>query len=124
MTKWYDIAAKLEECALAHPYFQERNIFPNVDYYSGPLLAGLGIPVDLFTPMFAISRVAGWTAHMLEQQHNNRLIRPRANYAGPTDQVWIGMDERIAQVEAEPDIQCVAGRPANCPAALRVPVGN
>ena len=82
-TRWYDIAAKLEERALEHPYFKERNIFPNVDYYSGPLLSGLGIPVDLFTPMFAISRVAGWTAHMLEQQQNNRLIRPRANYVGP-----------------------------------------
>jgi citrate synthase len=124
MTKWYDIAAKLEERALAHPYFQERSIYPNADYYTGPLLDGLGIPVDLFTPMFAISRVAGWTAHMLEQQHNNRLIRPRAHYAGPTDQDWIEMGTRIAQVEAEPDIQCVAGRPANCPAALRVPVTN
>jgi len=119
-TKWYDIAAKLEEKALDHPYFKERQIFPNVDYYSGPLLYGLGIPVDLFTPMFAISRIAGWTAHMLEQQHNNRLIRPRAHYVGPTDLKMVDMAERTPVVEAQPDIQCVAGKPANCPVALRV----
>lgn len=119
-TRWYDIAAKLEEKALEYPYFKERNIFPNVDYYSGPLLSGLGIPVDLFTPMFAISRIAGWTAHMLEQQQNNRLIRPRAKYAGPTDLKVVEMSQRLPLVEAQPDIQCVAGRPANCPVALRV----
>jgi citrate synthase len=122
ITKWYDIAARLEERALEHPYFKDRNIFPNVDYYSGPLLSGLGIPTDLFTPMFAISRVAGWTAHMLEQQQNNRLIRPRAKYAGPTDQNWINDIDRPPLVEAQPDIQCVAGQPANCPVALRIPV--
>jgi citrate synthase len=120
-TKWYDIAAKLEERAMEHPFFQERNIYPNVDYYSGPLLSALGIPTDLFTPMFAMSRVAGWTAHMLEQQQNNRLIRPRAKYAGPLDQDWIEMTGRTPKVEAQPDIQCVAGKPANCPVALRVP---
>jgi citrate synthase len=124
LTKWYDIAAKLEERALEHPYFKDRDIFPNVDYYTGPLLYGLGIPVDLFTPMFALSRVAGWTAHMLEQQKNNRLIRPRANYAGPTDQSWVKKDKRTPLVEAEPDTQCVAGSPANCPQALRLPVAE
>jgi citrate synthase len=121
-SRWYDIASRLEERALEHPYFRERRIYPNVDYYSGPLLYGLGIPVDLFTPMFAVSRVAGWTAHMLEQQQNNRLVRPRAHYAGPTGQEWEVMAQRVPQVEAQPDIQCVAGRPANCPAALRLPV--
>ncbi len=121
-TQWYDIAAQLEERALDHPYFKERRIFPNVDYYSGPLLYGLGIPVDLFTPMFAVSRIAGWTAHMLEQQQNNRLIRPRAYYAGPRDRQWEAMAGREPQVEAQPDSQCVAGIPANCPAALRLPV--
>lgn len=119
-TRWYDIAARLEERALEHPYFKERKIFPNVDYYSGPLLSGLGIPLDLFTPMFAISRIAGWTSHMLEQQKNNRLIRPRAQYIGPVDQPWVVMEDRHPQVEAQPELQCVAGRPANCPAALRV----
>lgn len=121
-TRWYDIAAKLEERALSHPNFQEKRIFPNVDYYSGPLLYGLGIPVDLFTPMFAISRVAGWTAHMLEQQQDNRLIRPRAYYAGPTNRTWEMLEERVPQVDAQPEAQCVAGQPANCPAALRLPM--
>ncbi len=121
-TQWYDIAAKLEERALKHPYFQERRIYPNVDYYSGPLMAGLGIPVDLFTPMFAVARVAGWTAHMLEQQQNNRLIRPRAKYVGPVDPPWLQMQGREPQVEAQPDKHCVAGEPANCPVALRLPV--
>ena len=121
-TKWYDIATKLEERALAHTFFKERKIYPNVDYYSGPLLAALGIPTDLFTPMFAISRSAGWTAHMLEQQQNNRLIRPRAVYDGPVDQGWKNFTDRVASVEAQPDIKCVAGKPANCPVALRIPV--
>jgi citrate synthase len=123
-SRWYDIAAKLEELALAHPYFRDRRIYPNVDYYSGPLLYGLGIPVDLFTPLFAISRVAGWTAHMLEQQQHNRLIRPRAKYVGPVAPPWVVMADREAAVEAQPEVQCVAGQPANCPAALRLPVIN
>jgi hypothetical protein len=71
--------------------------------------------------MFAVSRIAGWTAHMLEQQKNNRLIRPRAYYAGPKNQVWDEITSRDALVEAQPDIHCVAGQPANCPAALEVP---
>jgi citrate synthase len=121
-SRWFDIAARLEELALAHPYFQERRIFPNVDYYSGPLLDALGIPVDLFTPLFAVARVAGWTAHMLEQQQHNRLIRPRAKYVGPVNPPWVDMDEREPAVEAQPEFQWVAGHPANCPAALRLPV--
>ena len=120
-TRWYDIAARLEERVLAHPYFQERRIYTNVDFYTAPLLYALGIPVDQFVPMFAIARIAGWTAHMLEQQRHNRLIRPRAYYAGPRDLEWRGMEQRQPLVEAQPEISCVAGRPANCPAALEVP---
>jgi citrate synthase len=119
-SQWYDIAAKLEEKALNHSFFKERQIYPNVDYYSGPLLYALGIPVDLFTTLFAMSRIAGWTAHMLEQQHNNRLIRPRAKYVGPENVEFVDMSQREPMVEAQPDIQCVAGRPANCPVALRI----
>ncbi|MFZ5918587.1 MAG: citrate/2-methylcitrate synthase [Chloroflexota bacterium] len=119
--RWYNIAARLEERVLAHPYFQERRLFTNVDYYTAPLLYALGIPVDLFTPLFAVSRIAGWTAHMLEQQQNNRLIRPRAKYVGPTDLIWHAMEARQPMVEADPEAHCVAGKPANCPAALRVP---
>jgi citrate synthase len=120
-TQWYDIAARLEERVLEHPYFQERRIFTNVDFFTAPLLYALDIPVDLFIPMFAVARISGWTAHTLEQQRHNRLIRPRAYYAGPRDVSWIDMDSRVALVEAQPDEQCVAGQPANCPAALEVP---
>jgi citrate synthase len=120
-TRWYDIAARLDELVMAHPFFQERRIYANVDFYTAPLLYALDIPVDLFIPMFAIARISGWTAHILEQQQNNRLIRPRAYYAGPQDLGWDEMTGREPQVEAQPDVQCVAGRPANCPAALQVP---
>lgn len=120
-TLWFDIAAHLEERVLSHPYFQERRIFTNVDFYTAPLLYALGIPVDLFIPMFAVARIAGWTAHVLEQQQHNRLIRPRAVYAGPRDLEWQELTTREPLVEAQPDEQCVAGRPANCPAALSIP---
>jgi citrate synthase len=120
-TTWFDISERLEQRVLSHPYFQERRIFTNVDFYTAPLLCALDIPIDLFIPMFAVARIAGWTAHMLEQQKNNRLIRPRAYYAGPRDQVWNEMDNRGALVEAQPAAHCVAGQPANCPAALEVP---
>jgi citrate synthase len=120
-TLWYDIAARLEERVLSHPYFQERRIYTNVDYYTAPLLSALDIPHDLFIPMFAVARVGGWTAHALEQQQHNRLIRPRAYYAGPRDVDWTMMLDRTPLVEAQPEAQCVAGQPANCPAALSVP---
>ena len=61
----------------------ERNLNPNVDFYSASTYYALGIPVELFTPVFAVSRISGWTAHILEQYANNRLIRPRAEYTGP-----------------------------------------
>jgi citrate synthase len=120
-TRWYDIAARLEERVINHPYFKERRLYTNVDYYTAPLLYALDIPLDLFIPMFAVSRIAGWTAHVLEQQQHNRLIRPRALYTGPRDVAWDEMEDRTPMVEAEPDAQCVAGQPANCPAALQVP---
>ena len=120
-TLWFDMSARLEERVLGHPYFQERRIYANVDFYTAPLLYALDIPIDLFIPMFAISRIAGWTAHVLEQQQHNRLIRPRAYYAGPRDRDWNPMPAREPLVEAQPDIQCEAGQPANCPAALSVP---
>ena len=61
----------------------EKNLNPNVDFYSASTYYTLGIPIELFTPIFAVSRVSGWTAHVLEQYANNRLIRPRAEYIGP-----------------------------------------
>lgn len=82
---WFDVALGVEKAARADQYFIDRNLFPNVDYYSAPALYMLGIPMDTFTSMFTMSRVVGWTSHVLEQMENNRLIRPRANYVGPTD---------------------------------------
>jgi citrate synthase len=73
----------------------EKKLNPNVDFYSASTYYSLGIPIDLFTPIFAVSRMSGWTAHILEQYHNNRLIRPRAEYKGNADGMrWIPLNER------------------------------
>ena len=74
---------------------QTKNLNANVDFYSASTYYSLGIPIDLFTPIFAVSRMSGWTAHILEQYKNNRLIRPRADYTGkPDGQPWIPMSQR------------------------------
>lgn len=71
------------------------NLYPNVDFYSASAYYSMGIPVDLFTPVFAISRMSGWTAHILEQYENNRLIRPRAEYKGEADgREWVPLAQR------------------------------
>jgi citrate synthase len=75
---WYEMSTRIE--ALVK---REKQLNPNVDFYSASTYYVLGIPIDLFTPIFAVSRVSGWTAHVLEQYANNRLIRPRAEYIGP-----------------------------------------
>ena len=73
----------------------EKKLYPNVDFYSASMYYALGIPVDLYTPIFAVSRISGWTAHVLEQYRNNRLIRPRADYIGPVyPQTFVGIDKR------------------------------
>jgi len=72
-----------------------KNLNANVDFYSASTYYSLGIPVDLFTPIFAVSRMSGWTAHILEQYRNNRLIRPRADYTGEADgRSWTPLNER------------------------------
>ncbi len=71
-----------------------RRLYTNVDFYSAVLLSSVGIPVDLFTPTFAVARIAGWTAHILEQAANNRLIRPLAEYIGPDQHAFIPLDQR------------------------------
>ncbi|MDQ6666047.1 MAG: citrate synthase [Acidobacteriota bacterium] len=74
---------------------EAKKLNPNVDFYSASTYYSLGIPIDLFTPIFAISRMSGWTAHVLEQYHNNRLIRPRAEYKGnPDGMKWIPLEKR------------------------------
>jgi citrate synthase len=85
----YEMSAAIEE------YMQERKgLIPNVDFYSGSVYYSMGIPIDLFTPLFAASRVAGWCAHVLEQYGNNRIYRPRGRYVGPTGLAYLPIDER------------------------------
>lgn len=92
--KWYKIALKLAEVAGQDPYFVERKLFPNVDYYSAIVLYTLKIDYDMFTPLFAMSRIAGWTAHLIEQLDDNRLMRPKAKYVGPKDLEWVPLNKR------------------------------
>jgi citrate synthase len=72
----------------------QKGIFPNVDYYSGLVYRALGIPTELFTPVFAVSRVAGWCARIIEYLENNRIFRPRAIYVGPFDLKYKSVQER------------------------------
>ncbi|HAG99916.1 MAG TPA: citrate synthase/methylcitrate synthase [Ktedonobacter sp.] len=90
------LARRVEELALALLEEQKpgRRLYTNVEFYSAVLLSSVGLPGDLFTPTFAVSRVAGWTAHILEQIGNNRLIRPEADYIGPTDEHFVPLDAR------------------------------
>jgi citrate synthase len=86
---WFDIAVRLHEAVS-----REKGLIPNVDFYSAPLFYALGIPVDLFVPVIAISRIAGWTAHVMEQHADNRLIRPRGDYVGPAHRPFRPLDQR------------------------------
>lgn len=87
--KWYTMSVKIEDTLK-----QKKGLLPNVDFYSASVYHSLGIDHDLFTPIFAISRVSGWIAHILEQYENNRLIRPRAEYIGPDKQQYVALDQR------------------------------
>ena len=87
---WFEMSQRIETLVKA-----EKKLNPNVDFYSATTYHALGIDVDLFTPIFAVSRVSGWTAHVLEQYANNRLIRPRAEYVGPEyPQRYVALDAR------------------------------
>jgi citrate synthase len=92
--KWFDIADKLAKLARADQYFVERRLYPNVDYYSAIVLYTLELDVDMFTPLFAMSRMAGWTAHIMEQTANNRLMRPDVLYTGGMDLAWVPVEQR------------------------------
>jgi len=87
--KWYDMAVKLHD-----RIGKAKGLIPNVDFYSAPLFYSLGIPVDLFTPVIAAGRIAGWTANIIEQHDDNRLIRPRAEYVGPTRRAFVEVAKR------------------------------
>ena len=86
---WYDLAVKLHTKVSA-----TKKLIPNVDFYSAPLFYSIGIPVDLFTPVIAASRIVGWTANLLEQYADNRLIRPRADYKGPSRKPFVPVEKR------------------------------
>jgi citrate synthase len=88
--QWFAMSQRIEEVVKA-----EKQLNPNVDFYSASMFYSLGIPIDLYTPIFAVSRIAGWTAHVLEQYANNRLIRPRTEYIGPAyPQQVLPLDQR------------------------------
>ncbi len=89
-----DLAVELERIALQDDYFVSRKLFPNVDYYSSIVLDAIGVETDLQTPLFAMSRIAGWTAQVNEQWSDNRLIRPLDNYIGPMDLTWVPIGAR------------------------------
>ncbi len=89
-TRWFEMSQRIERLVTG-----EKKLYPNVDFYSASTYYTLGIPIDLFTPIFAVSRISGWTAHCLEQYANNRLIRPRTDYIGPEyPQTFISLDQR------------------------------
>jgi len=91
-----DIALKLEEAALQDPYFVDRKLYPNVDFYSGLIYQAMGFPVEMFTVLFAIPRTAGWLAHWQEllADGDQKISRPRQWYTGPNERDYIAMSDR------------------------------
>lgn len=87
--RWYEISEAIE-----HTTHEQKGLYPNVDFYAASVYHVLGIPTDLMTPIFAIARMAGWTAHVREQYADNRIIRPDSEYVGPRDQRWVPISER------------------------------
>jgi len=92
--QWYQVADTIQQLARQNDYFIERNLYANVDYYSAVVLYTIGLPVDQFTCIFAVSRVAGWSSQVLEQLADNRLIRPKESYVGQRDQSFVPLSER------------------------------
>ncbi|MGD9587529.1 MAG: citrate/2-methylcitrate synthase [Pyrinomonadaceae bacterium] len=88
-SKWFEMSQRIEQLML-----EKKGMYPNVDFYSASTYYLMGIPLDLFTPIFAVSRISGWTGHILEQYANNKLIRPRAEYIGKRDQKYAPIGER------------------------------
>ncbi|MFB6138327.1 MAG: citrate synthase [Halobacteriaceae archaeon] len=94
--RFFELAREIEDVAvdLLAEYKPGRDLATNVEFYTAVLLHGVGIPRELFSATFAVSRVGGWTAHYKEQQEDNRLIRPRASYVGETDREWVPVEQR------------------------------
>jgi citrate synthase len=93
-SKWYEISRVVEKVMFDHMQKEGKKIYPNVDFYSASVYHCMGIPQELFTPIFAVSRITGWTAHIMEQWANNRLIRPRAEYTGPSRLSYVPIEKR------------------------------
>jgi citrate synthase len=90
--KWYEMSKKIEEIMVRQ--LGEKGIYPNVDFYSATVYYYMGLDQELFTPIFAVSRIAGWTAHAIEQLQNNRLFRPRSVYSGEKNAPYMPIDKR------------------------------
>jgi citrate synthase len=88
-TKWYDMSRQVEALMM-----REKGLYPNVDFFSASMYYMMGIPLELYTPIFAVSRISGWTAHILEQYADNKLIRPRAEYLGDHNTPYVPIDQR------------------------------
>jgi citrate synthase len=93
-SRWLEISERIQDVMRAEMERRQKNIHPNVDFFSASVYSTLGIPSDLFTNVFACARMAGWTAHVMEQHADNRLIRPRAEYTGPFDLTVQPIDSR------------------------------
>ena len=93
-SKWLDYTSTIEEYLTEEMALPAKGIAPNVDYYSGSVYHNLGIPIDMYTPIFAMSRSGGWVAHVLEYWQDNRLIRPRGRYVGPDIREFVPIEER------------------------------
>jgi len=87
--RYFDMSRAMEDAV-----FDVKGLYPNVDFYAASVYRALGIPTDLFTSVFAVSRMSGWTSHVIEQQVDNRLIRPDSEYVGPRDATWVPIEDR------------------------------
>jgi citrate synthase len=92
--RYYELLKSLEQGFRSRMEEKGKPIYPNVDFFSGAVYTMLGIPRDLFTPIFAVARSAGWLAHILEQRKDNRLFRPKALFVGPGPRPYVPIDER------------------------------
>ena len=88
-SKWFEISKAIQETV-----YEQKQLWPNVDFYAASVYHVLGIPTDLMTPIFAAARMAGWTAHVREQYADNRVIRPASEYVGPRDRTWAAIEDR------------------------------